>query len=141
MSEENVATVVGVFEAVNARDFPAVMNAYADDITLAIHADVGVIEVSASGKQAVGDWFGDWFRQFADDYKFEIEEARGSGDRVFLVATHLGTGRVSGVRVTQRTAYVYKLHDSKIQTIEVWVDREAALAESGFPEQGDGAGE
>ena len=134
MSEENVATVVGVFEAVNARDFPAVMNAYADDITLAIHADVGVIEMSASGKQAVGDWFGDWFRQFADDYRFEIEEARGSGDRVFLVATHHGTGRSSGAPVEQRTAYAYTLRDGKVCRVEVWTDRASALKAAGLRE-------
>jgi hypothetical protein len=40
MSQENVEIVVGQFEAVNARDFKAMMDAYADDVTLVLHADL-----------------------------------------------------------------------------------------------------
>ena len=90
----NVEIVVGQFEAVNARDFAAAMEAYAEDVTLTAHGPLGeMVGRTATGKKAVGDWFGDWFQQFAPDYRFQIEDARGSGDLVFIVATHSGRGR------------------------------------------------
>ena len=136
MSEENVKLVVGVFEAVNVRDFAAAMEAYAEDVTLAIHADVGIgaVATHASGKRAVGEWFGDWFRQFAPDYRFEVHEARDLGDRVFLVATHHGRGRASGVPVTQQLAYLYTVDGGKISQIEAWAERAPALEAAGLSE-------
>ena len=133
MSEENVKVVIGVFEAVNVRDFAAAMDAYAEDVTLTVHADIGAVAGHASGKRAVGEWFGDWFRQFAPDYRFEVHEARDLGDRVFLVATHHGRGRAIGVPVTQRLAYVYSVDDGgKISQIEAWAEREPALEAAGL---------
>jgi ketosteroid isomerase-like protein len=135
MSEENVEIVVSQFEGVNARDFAAVMDRYADDVVLALHGDLaGLFGEGAVGKEAVGEWFGDWFRTFDDDYRFEIEEARAFGDRVFIVATHHGRGRVSGVPVTQRMAYVYTVRKGKVSRVEVWNDREAALEAAGLRE-------
>jgi ketosteroid isomerase-like protein len=135
MSQENVEIVVGQFEAVNARDFPAVMDAYADDVTLVLHADLrGGGGTGATGKHAVGEWFGDWFSTFDRDYRFEIAETRDLGDRVFVVATHHGRGRASGVPVTQQTAYVYTVCEGKVCRVEVWVDRAEALEAAGLRE-------
>jgi ketosteroid isomerase-like protein len=128
MSQENVEVVIGQFEGVNARDFEAVMDAYADDVVLALHGKLrGLGGEGAVGKKAVGEWFGEWFRTFGRDYRFEIEESRDWGDRVFVVATHRGQGRASGVPVTQRTAYVYTVREGKVRRVEVWRDREEAL--------------
>jgi ketosteroid isomerase-like protein len=134
MSQENMEIVIGQFENVNARDFAAVMDTWAEDVSLVIHADLGPMETTAIGKEAVGEWFGDWFRQFAPDYRFEIEETRGSGDRVFVLAAHHGRGRGSGAPVTQRTAYVYTLREGKVRRVEVWADRETALEAAGLGE-------
>jgi ketosteroid isomerase-like protein len=128
MSKENIEIVIKTFEDTNARDFVAVMNAYADDVTLILHEDLGPPSNTATGKAAVGEWFGDWFRQFGPDYRFDIEESHGSGDRVFLVATHHGRGRTSGVPVEQRTAYIYTVREGKLSRVEVWRDRDAAFA-------------
>jgi ketosteroid isomerase-like protein len=86
-----------------------------------------VIDNTAKGMRAVERWFADWFRQFAPDYRFEIEETRECRDRVFLVATHHGGGQASGVPVSQRVAYVYTLREGKVSRVEVWADRETAL--------------
>jgi ketosteroid isomerase-like protein len=123
-----VEIVVGQFEATNARDFKAAMGAYAEDVTLVVHGVVSG-EETATGRAAVGEWFGDWFRQFGPDYGFEIEESRGSGDQVFVVAAHHGRGRASGAPVAGRSAYVYTVRDGKITRVEMWFDREAALAD------------
>jgi ketosteroid isomerase-like protein len=137
MSQENVAVVVKQFRDTNARDFPAVMEAYAEDVTLVMHGDKGAILGStAIGKEAVGEWYGDWFRQFGRDYRFDIEESREIDDRVLLVATHHGRGRDSGVPVEERWAYVYTVRDGKVSRVELWGDsdaREAALTSFADP--------
>ncbi len=123
--------VVKQFEDVNVRDFPAAMDAYADDVTLVFHGD-GLLRQRATGREAVGEWFGDWFRQFGADYRFDIEEARGAGERVFILATHHGRGRESGVPVEETWAYLYAVRDGRVTRVELWNDRdghEAALAE------------
>jgi ketosteroid isomerase-like protein len=136
MSEENVAVVVGVFEAVNRRDFAAVMDAYADDIVLGFHGDVKALAAGggAVGKKAVGEWFGDWFSQFGSDYRFEIEEPRDLGDRVLLVATHHARGRASGVPVTLRAAWIYALRDSKVVRCDAYSTEAEALEAAGLSE-------
>jgi ketosteroid isomerase-like protein len=140
MSREDVEVVVGQFEAVNARNFAAAMDAYAEDVTLVLHGrilgrndDHDAVQ-TLSGKRAVGEWFGDWFRQFAPDYRFEIEEARDAGERVFLVATNHGRGRASGAPIEGRTVYTYTVREGKVSRVELWRDRKAALEAAGLPE-------
>jgi ketosteroid isomerase-like protein len=123
-----VEIVVKQFEATNERDFAAAMDGYAEDVTLVVHGWMSGDE-TAIGKADVGEWFGDWFRQFGADYQFEIEESRGSGDHVFLVAAHHGQGRASGVPVAGSSAYLYTVRDGKITRVEMWFDRETAPAD------------
>ena len=134
MSQENVELVIKQFEDANARDFAAVMSAFAEDATVSFHVDAGPLSRTETGKAAVGDWFGDWFRQFGPDYRLDIEEARGSGDRVFVVATNHGRGKSSGAPVEQRVAYVYTVVEGKVSRMQVWSDREAALEAAGLSE-------
>ena len=130
---QNVEIVVGQFEAVNARDFAAAMEAYAEDVTLIAHGHLGeMVGRAATGKQAVGEWFGEWFRHFAPDYRFQIEDARDTGDRVFVVATHGGRGRASGAPVEGETAYVYTVRDGKVCRVELFADRDEALEAAGL---------
>jgi ketosteroid isomerase-like protein len=136
MPGENVEVVLKQYADTNARDFTAVMDAYADDVELVLHGDKALaLGAGATGKEAVGEWFGDWFRQFGRDYRFEIEESREVGDRVFLLATHQGHGRVSGAPVEERWAYVYTVRDGRVSRVDVWGDadaREAALRTVGL---------
>ena len=135
MSRENVEVVVGIFQAVNDRDFQGVMDAYADDIVLELHDSlVALGGEGAVGKAAVGEWFGEWYRIFDRDYRFEIDEVRDWGDRVFLVATHHGRGRTSGTPVVQSMAYVYTLREGRIVRCDVWETAAEALAAAGPPE-------
>jgi ketosteroid isomerase-like protein len=134
MSRENVEIVVGTFEAVNVRDFPAAMSAYADEVVLVLHHDfVALGSEGAAGKEAVGEWFGDWFRTFDRDYRFEIHEARDWGDRVFVDATHHGRGRASGAPMSGRGGWVYTVRDGQIVRIEAYPDPESALEQAGSP--------
>ena len=130
MVDETVEVVLKQFEDTNSRDFGSVMDAYAEDVTLALHGEVGPLSNAATGKAAVGEWFGDWFRQFGRDYRFDIVESRGVGDRVFVLADHHGRGRGSGVPVEERWAYLYTVRGGKVSRVELWNGhdaREAAL--------------
>ncbi len=134
MSGDNVRVVVKQFEDTNAREFRAVMEAYADDVTLTFHGEAGLLRQAASGRAAVGEWFGDWFRQFGPDYRFHIDEARGVDDRVFLIATHSGRGRGSGVPVRETWAYRYTVREGRVSGVELWGGhdaRDTALAAAG----------
>ena len=71
MSQENVEIAVKQFENTNARDFGDVMGAFDDEVTLIVHWLAGQGSDTATGKAAVGEWFGDWFRQFGRDYRFD----------------------------------------------------------------------
>jgi ketosteroid isomerase-like protein len=131
-----VEIVVGQFEAVNARDFAAVMNANAEEVTMVLHGDViGVTgrEVVA-GKQAVSNWFAGWFRQFDPDYRFKIKEVRDFGDRILVVGIHHGRGRSSGVPVELPSAWVCTVRGRKVYRVEIWDDRDAALEAAGLSE-------
>ncbi|MBN1529732.1 MAG: nuclear transport factor 2 family protein [Thermoleophilaceae bacterium] len=143
MSQADVDVVLKQYRDTNARDFAAVMDAYADDVELVAHGErFGLLGGRVTGKHAVGEWFGDWFRQFDRGYRFEVEEARDVGGRVLLVATHHGRGRDSGVPVGERWAYAYTLRDEKVVAVEIWADREAratALKALGSQDQVDRA--
>ena len=76
------------------------MDLYTEDVTLTVAADTGPNPGVYEGKEAVGEWFGDWFRTFAAEYHFAVDEARPvEGGAIFLHANHGGSGRLSGAEM------------------------------------------
>jgi ketosteroid isomerase-like protein len=134
MSEADIEVVRDQFAGVNERDFARVMDHYAEDVVLTVPpGDVrsGVFE----GKQAVGEWFGDWFRAFGPDYRFEITEARDLGEGlVFLVACHGGRGRHSGAEVHGKNTYLYRVRGGKVARVGFFETRDDALEAARLPE-------
>ena len=119
MSKGDVEVVRDQFAAVNERDFPRAMSLYAEDVMLVV--DPGFLESGTyEGREAVGKWFGDWFRTFEAGYRFEIEETRDLGDVVYLDASHGGHGRTSGIAVEGRMGYVYTVRDGKVARVELF---------------------
>jgi ketosteroid isomerase-like protein len=131
MSEENVSVVREQFAATNERDFVRAMSYYADEVELVVDSDAFLHGGTFSGREAVGQWFADWFTTFELGYRFDIEEARDLGDVVLLVATHHGRGRTSGVEVSGRTGYLYTVRHGKIVRVELYRSGEAALEAAG----------
>jgi ketosteroid isomerase-like protein len=103
------------------------MAAYDEDVVLVVNGSAGPDAGIWSGRDAVGEWFGDWFRSFGRDYRFEIEDAHSVGDRVLVVARHHGHGGTSGVEVERTTANVYSLRGAKIARVELYGSRAEAL--------------
>jgi ketosteroid isomerase-like protein len=122
------------FAATNDRDFERAMDYYDDDVVLVVEEgflNTGTFE----GSEAVGEWFGDWFRAFDVDYRFTIDEIRElEPGLVFLIASYGGSGRVSGVEVSDRRAYLYRVGGGKIARVQLFMTREQALEAASLPE-------
>jgi ketosteroid isomerase-like protein len=134
MSQENVEVVCDQFAATNERDFPRAMSHYAEDVELVVDPDAFLEGGTFKGRHAVGQWFANWFTTFEPGYHFDIEEARDLDDVVFLIATHHGRGRTSGVEVHGQTGYLYGLRDGKIVRVELYRSRAEALEAAGLEE-------
>jgi ketosteroid isomerase-like protein len=134
MSQENVEVVRDQFAATNERDFPRSMSHYAEDVELVVDPGAFLERGTFRGREAVGQWFANWFTTFEPGYHFDIVEARDLGDVVFLIASHQGRGRTSGVEVQGTTGYLYTLRDSKIVRVELYPSRAEALEAAGLGE-------
>ena len=137
MSEADVDVVRDQFAAANERDFERAMDGYAEDVVLVAHE--GFLNTGTfAGKEAVGEWFGDWFRQFDSDYRFEIKEARDlGGGRVYLFASYIASGKTSGAVVSDATAYLYRVSGGKISRVQLFETPEEALEAASLPEWSD----
>ena len=136
MSEQDIAVIREQYKATNRRDFSRVMDFYTEDVVLRVPRLEGVQNPGIyEGKQAVGEWFGDWFRTFAHDYRFEIQEFRElEGGLVFMFATHGGSGRLSGARVHGENAYLYRVRDGRIAEVGFFATPDDALEAASLPE-------
>ena len=134
MPQDAVEVLREQFAATNERDFARAMTFYSDDVVLVVEdgfLNTGTFE----GKEAVGEWYGDWFRAFGTDYRFEIEEVRElRPGLVFMTASYGGSGRSSGVQVRDRRSYLYRVDQGKIRRIQFFLTSQAAMEAASLPE-------
>jgi ketosteroid isomerase-like protein len=134
VSQDPIEVIRDQFSATNERDFGRAMTYYADDAVLVVEEgflNTGTFE----GREAVGEWFGDWFRAFGADYRFAIDEIRElEPGLVFLIASYGGSGRTSGVEVSDRRAYLYRVENGKITRVQLFIGAESALEAASLPE-------
>ena len=131
MSEADIQVVRDQFQAANDTDWRLAMDLYADDVVLVVHPSYGFETGTFEGKEAVGEWFGHWFREFEPGFRFELDEAREIGDVIYLHAQLSGTGRSSGIPVQNDLAYLYEVRDGKVARAQIFKTREEALAAAG----------
>ena len=134
MSQSSVDVVLDQFAAANERDFERAMSHYSEDVELVVDYEAFVEGGTFTGREAVGQWFANWFKTFEPGYRFEIEEARDLGGRVLLVAAHGGRGRASGIEVQGRTAYLYTVRDGKVVRGVLYESPEKARRAAGLAE-------
>jgi len=122
------------FAATNERDFPRAMSYCADEVVLVVQE--GFLNTGRfEGKEAVGEWFGDWFRAFGMDYRFDIDEIQElEPGLVFMTATYGGSGRASGAVVRDRRAYLYRVEEGKITRIQLFLTPASAMEAAALPE-------
>ncbi|MGH2981019.1 MAG: nuclear transport factor 2 family protein [Solirubrobacterales bacterium] len=118
MGLSNVEVVRDQYEATNERDWERAMSHYADEVVLVVHGE-GIRTGTFEGREATGDWFGDFFSSFDRDGHFEIAQISELEDgRVALFADYRARGRTSGVEVSGTVAWLYSFRDGKIVRLE-----------------------
>jgi ketosteroid isomerase-like protein len=135
MSQENVEVVREHFANTNARRFDAALRAYDPNVELVVSDDVAVDPGVYRGVDAVGEWFGSWFRTFASNYRMELVELVPVNDAVLAAVDHRGVGRRSGAEVTTRYYNTYWIRHYVIVRLAVFRKRSEALKAVGLSEQ------
>jgi len=133
MSQENVAVVREQFEAPNRRDFARPMADWADDIEVVETIEGNIRSGTYAGREAVGEFFGAWFRAFRSVH-FELLEIRDGGDSVAVAARHRPQGKYSGIDATEDFFYEYRLCGGKIVRITIHQSWSEALEAAGLRE-------
>jgi ketosteroid isomerase-like protein len=128
MSQENVEIVRRAFEyeTYGRGDREEAEADFDPDVTLKPSE-----ELPTRGREHILDNIKQW-RSAWDELWVTAEEFIDAGDRVIVVARHRGRGRSSGINVDARFYEVYTLRDSKIVSVEEFVERSAALEASGL---------
>jgi ketosteroid isomerase-like protein len=133
MSQENVEVIRDITAANNEGDFERALGHLADDIVL--EAPAGIRGGTFRGREAVGEWFGDWFRIFDWNVHSDIREIAEVGDDgVLTVAVARGRGRGSGVEVEETFAFLHRLRDGKVTRMDGYLSREEAVEAAGLRE-------
>ena len=115
MSQQNLGIVREQFEATNRRDFARPMADWADDIEV-VAREGDINSGTYAGREAVGEFFGAWFRAFRAVH-FELLEIRDGGDSIAVAARRRAQGKYSGIDATEDFFYEYRLRAGKIVRI------------------------
>jgi ketosteroid isomerase-like protein len=130
VASENVEIVRRWVEAFNQRDVDAVIDTLDPEIELhewptapgaqTYHGQEGV-------RQAVDSWFEAW-----EWMRVEIEDIVDLDDRVLITQYQRAKGRGSAAEVDIRTFNVYGFREGKVCRIELFTERDPALAAAGL---------
>jgi ketosteroid isomerase-like protein len=133
MAERNVEIVRRVYECVNERRWDALAELLDPDV--AQYGTVGGLEegtVVRSSSEIVQLYESEadaWDRQ-----RIEPERLIDAGDRVVVFQREHQRGRSSGLELVDETASVIDLRDGRVVRIQGYMDRAAALAAVGLPQ-------
>ena len=130
MSEADKQTLRDQYAATNERDFARVMSYYAEDVVLTIPPGGMYLNSGTfSGRDQVGEFFGDWFRSFGSDLRFEITELSELEDgSILVVADNTASGRASGIALEGQVIWTYWMRDGKIVRMLGTESRDEAIA-------------
>jgi glutamate-1-semialdehyde 2,1-aminomutase len=114
----NADVVRDQYAAVNERDWRRAMSHYHPDVELIVPR-AGIRAGTFHGRDAVGQWFGEWMSSFDTDLHFEITELLELPDgSVEVAADHAARGRTSGAEVTATVRWRYGFRDGRIIRVE-----------------------
>jgi ketosteroid isomerase-like protein len=88
----------------------------------------GVYHDPAERNQRLYDWLTGW-----EDWRCEAQEFIAHGDHVVVLCRYHGRGRGSGAQVDTKGAHLWTLRGGKAIRLEVFSERERALAAAGVP--------
>ena len=121
----NVEVVRDMLEDYVRGDYEAAVPAFAQAVEVVtslerFHGPAGVVEEARR-------WEEMW-----SDYRFEVQDLVDAGEKVVLLYRQVGKSKESGVEVEERAGWVYTLREGKIERVEMFQDREAALRAAGL---------
>ena len=126
VSERDVQTVTGSYEALNRGDVDGAMAALAEDAEWhesEVLPETGVYRGRESIRSFLTDFLASW-----EKFHQEIEETRFSGDRVAVLIHLTARGRESSAEVDARYAHVWQMRDGLGVRVDAYYDRDEALA-------------
>jgi ketosteroid isomerase-like protein len=131
MSRENVEIVRAAFERfVATREFAE--DLATDDFVWDMSNFHGwpeqqVYEGADGARAFLSDWMEAW-----DDWELEVEALLDAGDRVLVFVHQRATSKAAGMPVEMSLAQVYTLRDGKQARMDMYSDRDEALAAAGL---------
>ena len=131
MSEQNVRTVLSTFEAFARRDDDGTFAVYAPDVEWSLeNYSLWPDKPVFTGHEGIREFFRTWLQDF-DGYESQALDPVDLGDRVLITVFDRAHGKGSGVPTERYHAQVWTFDDGLVTRVEVWDDRERALAAYG----------
>ncbi len=122
-----------MYEAWLSEDLDTVFETFDEDIELNPDPEatwVGVGQVYR-GHAGMREYMAAVYEAF-EDYRPEVEELVDAGDQVLTLAIEHGRGRGSGAEVqANRTAHLWTMRDGKAIRLDLYLERDRALAAVG----------
>jgi ketosteroid isomerase-like protein len=133
MSRENVEVVRRAFGVVTIPGDPDAMIA-ASDPDFEMHlVGVGGEPVHYAGASGIHEFFHDVAESW-ESFRFQATELRDLGNRVLVLGHVRGRGRVSGVEVDDRWAWIIELREGRAIGLRGFLDHREALEAVGLRE-------
>jgi ketosteroid isomerase-like protein len=129
MSEQNVAVVQKLFEALDREDFAAALRLFDPRVEWTT-TEGGTYH----GIEGVTESFVEWMEPW-DEHNLETEEFIERGDDQVLATIHItARGEQSRIEIDQRFFHLYTVRDGKILRMVEYVDRGRGLEASRVPD-------
>jgi ketosteroid isomerase-like protein len=135
MSQENVEAFKRGVEAINRRDWDALLEILDPNVEwypASLTPWAGGAAVSR-GHEGVRQWFEDVGEVFPE-LRTEFPDIRDLGDRVVALGRNRTRGEASGAETTAPTAYIIEFEDRKAMRVWSYLDHQQALEAAGLSE-------
>ncbi len=129
MMDDRVSTLERVYHEWARGNFHAGADLLSDDVEYAIDYPHG--PQTYSGREGVATYMREILREWVD-MRVAAEEIVEVGDRVFVAQHQVQTGRLSGVRVKERTAAIWTFSGGRVVRLQLYHDPAEARIEAGL---------
>jgi uncharacterized protein len=127
MSEQDVETVRGGYEAFNSGDIQGVLDRLDPDVEWIEPGDGNAPSGTFHGPQSVGDDVFSAVPQYFDEFRADPDNFDDQGDRVVVTGRFKGKAK-SGADLDASFEHVYDMKEGKIARLENKVDQDAWTA-------------
>ena len=133
MSQENVEVIRSLTERINAGDWERVLELIHPDLELFPPEDEPEAKAVYRGREGYREYSSYWIDTF-DQWQTEVDEYIDASEYVVVVARVHARGRVSGARVEDSGAWVWRVRDGMGIECREYRTKEEALQAAGLSE-------